>query len=214
MMKDLESKLTQYSSKLVEVTSPSNNNGNIFKTSPLLRTLDEIGYHIFRVDVSQMNGRGDGDTSLRNKNLNSLFVDKIYNEYVTYFGRLPWITNVEEISSLETTYSSVNNVTNYEHGNLIFDSDHASNNNNSLTCIEDNEEENEELGNDNRKFTSQYSMNNINQKLDLLSDDVKTRVLHNVTDVSKNIFVVSSFFHINFFVVTKLFSCKRFTTYC
>lgn len=194
-MKDLESKLSQYSSKLVEVSVPSINNGNTFKTSPLLRTLDEIGYRIQRIDISFMNGRGEGDAIIRNKNYNLLFVDKIYEEYIRFYGRLPWITKIEDKSKFNDTISdddnNNNNIANYEEGKLLNQNDQLLSNNikldNSLAVKIENNQEIEENGNENKK---EFSIQNVNQKLDQLKGDVKSRVLQNVNDVSNFIIII------------------------
>jgi hypothetical protein len=92
-LKDLESKLAQYSSTLVDHISP---NGTAFKTSSLLEMLQEIGYNIRYVDVSHLNGRGEGDPMERNKESISQVVNEIYEEYSSLYGPLPWLSLVEE----------------------------------------------------------------------------------------------------------------------
>lgn len=58
--------------------------------------LEEIGYNIRYVNVSHLNGRGDGDTTERNKNSISKVVNEIYEEYSSLYGPLPWLSFVEE----------------------------------------------------------------------------------------------------------------------
>lgn len=137
-----------------------------------------------------MNGRGEGDAIQRNKNLNSLIVEKIYGEYVRYFGRLPWITNIEEESNLnENLRNDINNRIS-EHQQNIIDQKNDTLNEQKIEifqCVNENEDESgmEGIEQENyQDFSSRKSIDEIHQKLDLLKDDVKIQILHNVNDVS------------------------------
>jgi hypothetical protein len=83
--------MAQYSTKLVDHVSSK---GTPFKTSSLLKILQEIGYDVRYVDVSHLNGRGEGDSLERNKASISHLVNEIYEEYSSSYGPLPWLSSV------------------------------------------------------------------------------------------------------------------------
>jgi hypothetical protein len=157
-MKDLESKLSQYSSKLVEITQGTSS----FKTSPILRSLDELGYNIKRVDVSQVSGRGEGDPIQRIKKSTGRIVDKIYEEYIKLFGELPWMIDVG-CSPPRIELGNDSNTLSVDKSPLVATED--------ITAEE------------NLAKTSKLT---INEKLNSLNPDVRQRIVYSATEVFEN----------------------------
>jgi hypothetical protein len=90
--------MAQYSTKLVDHVSSK---GTPFKTSSLLKMVQEIGYDVRYVDVSHLNGRGEGDSLERNKASISHLVNEIYEEYSSSYGPLPWLSSKEQSVSVQ-----------------------------------------------------------------------------------------------------------------
>lgn len=154
MTKELENKLSQYSSKMKDQALP---NGLLLKTHSVIALLEELGYNICRVDVGQLNGRGSGDPTERNRGSISPLVTKIYEEYVCSYGSLPWLApSTDPVQSVEQE-SKHEQFTAINDSATSFDSIHV-----------------EELA-----PQSQSTMNQLNQ----LNDEMRSKVFKNADQV-------------------------------
>lgn len=80
--------MNQYSTKYKERTTSDGSSG---KTHSVVALLEDLGYNIRRMNVGHLNGRGDGDPLERNRASISELFNKIYEEYVSLYGPLPWL---------------------------------------------------------------------------------------------------------------------------
>jgi hypothetical protein len=146
-VKELEARLAQYS------------DGKSSKTASLTTILEEMGYNIQRLNVSQLTGRGDGDPILRNQNSISKVADEIYEEYIRLFGPLPWLAQKDRpVSSHPDTAMNDGNIL-----SLV--------ENYPIAITSEPEQPNDEL-------------NSMDDQLSQMNENLQNRVIENASNVS------------------------------